>query len=127
MNPLEIVQLALSLSALVVSIVIGLTGAFKKALPNVEPLFFSIPVGMLITVLAWFATQPVPVDVSGWAIFALVLIIGGLLPSGLFDAGVNFARKVQAEAPLADVTTCCCDKSATLTAGDDPYGLDCCK
>lgn len=93
MKPLEIVQLALSLGALVVAVTVGLTGAFKKFFPNVEPLAFSIPAGALITVLAWFATQPVPAGVSGWAAFALVVVIGALLPSGLFDAGVNMLRK----------------------------------
>lgn len=93
MTPLEIVQLALSLGALVVAVVIGLTGAFKKFFPNAEPLAFSIPAGAVITALAWFATQPVPTGLDGYAVFALVVIIGSLLPSGLFDAGANMLRK----------------------------------
>ena len=93
MQPIEIAQLATSLGVIVVSIVIGLTGAFKKFFPTVEPMAFSLPAGAVITVLAWFATQPVPEGVGGWASFALVVIIGGLMPSGLFDAGVNMLRK----------------------------------
>jgi hypothetical protein len=93
MTPIEIVQLALSLGALVVAVTVGLTGAFKKFFPNTEPLAFSIPAGAAVTVLAWFATQPIPVNVNGWTAFALVVIIGALLPSGLFDAGVNMLRK----------------------------------
>ena len=93
MNPLEIVQLALSLTALVVSITVGLTGAFKKIFPKVEPLFFSLPAGAIFTAVSYFATQPVPQGLSGWMIFALVIVIGALLPSGLFDAGVNLVRK----------------------------------
>ena len=93
-QPLEIVQLALTLGAIVVSVVIGLTGAFKRFFPAVEPLAFSIPAGFVITALSWFATQPVPEGVAGWSVFILVAVIGALLPSGLFDAGVNFSRKV---------------------------------
>ena len=93
MTPVEIVQLALSLGALVVAVTVGLTGAFKKFFPKAEPLAFSIPAGAAITTLSWFATQPVPAGLSEWAIFALVVIIGGLLPSGLFDAGANMLRK----------------------------------
>lgn len=93
MNPLDIVKLAVTLGSLVVSVTVGLTGAFKKFFPKAEPLAFSIPAGAVLTGGAWFATQPVPTTMAGWLSFALVVIIGGLLPSGLFDAGVNMMAK----------------------------------
>ena len=92
MTPVEIVQLALSLGALVVAVTVGLTGAFKKFFPKAEPLVFSIPTGAAFTALTYFATQPMPKGVDGWCVFALVLVVGGLLPSGLFDAGANMLR-----------------------------------
>ena len=98
MEPSTITDLALSLGLVVVPTVIGLTGAFKKFLPQAEPLLFSIPAGLVLSGLAWFATQPVPEGVAGWCAFVMVTIIGGLLPSGLFDAGVNMARKALKDA-----------------------------
>ena len=93
MEPIAIIQLALSLGVVVVPIAIGLTGAFKKSLPNTNPQWFSLPAGAVLSALAWFATQAPPSDLMTASAFALVVIIGALLPSGLFDAGVNVARK----------------------------------
>ena len=101
MEPLDIMALGASLCVIVSPVVLGLTGAFKKAFPKVEPMAFSVPAGAAFTALAWFATQAIPAGIAGWCAFALVLVVGGLLPSGLFDAGVNLGRKAAKAAKAA--------------------------
>ena len=97
MEPSAIIELAFSLCIVVVPVVIGLTGAFKQAFPKVNPLSFSMPAGALLAALTWFATQDPPAGLMGWCVFVITTIIGALMPSGLFDAGVNMMRKARNE------------------------------
>ena len=93
MQPSAIIELALSLGVVVVPTVIAMTGAFKEIFPQVNPRYFSILSGMALSVPTWFATQEMPDNLATWCVFGLVVLIGGFLPSGSFDAGVNFVSK----------------------------------
>lgn len=95
MAPDEILAIVLQLGALVSAITVGLTGAYKSYFPKANPLDFSIPCGAVVMVAAYFAALPVPNSVQGWMGLIVVVIIGGLLPSGLFDAGVNLLQKAR--------------------------------
>ena len=90
-----IVEIALALAALSSVVTIGLTGVFKEQFPEANPRFFSIPCGATVTGMAYFATLPVPATLMGWMSFILVVVVGGLIPSGLFDAGVNLMKQAQ--------------------------------
>ena len=91
-----LVEIALSLSALSSLVTVGLTGFFRENFPAANPRWFSIPCGSIVTCIAYFATLPVPDSVAAWMALLLICVVGGLIPSGLFDAGVNLLRKAQA-------------------------------
>jgi len=93
MDTTAIVDLIKNLGVIVVGLAVGFTAVLKKIFPKVEPLFFSVPLGVAFTAVAFFATQPFPVGLAGWSVFALTILGGALLPSGLFAASVDVLKK----------------------------------
>lgn len=106
-----IVEIALALATLSSVVTIGLTGFFKEQKPNVDPRLFSIPCGSLVTMMAYLATLPVPSSLMEWMSYILIVIIGALVPSGLFDAGVNLLKHAQRSTVLVSKS----DPEVTIT------------
>jgi len=94
-QPDEILAIVLQLGALVSSITIGLTAVFKECFPDVSGRVFSVPCGAFVMGMAYLTAFPSPVSLQDWMVYVLVCLIGGLLPSGLFDAGVSVLRKAR--------------------------------
>jgi len=91
----EILAIVLQLGALVSSITIGLTAVFKEYFPDISGRVFSVPCGAFVMAGMYLASFAPPVTLQDWMVYVFVCIIGGLLPSGLFDAGVSVLRKAR--------------------------------
>ena len=93
MSPGEMLELALFLGGIVIPATTGLTGFFKSNWPKANAKLFSMIVGAILSVVAWFATTPIPQTVAMWSALVLVCFLTSLMPSGMFDALVNVRRK----------------------------------